>query len=89
MLHAAISYDGKHGRNDIFTIGGVLLIYGRIFGLYWNGIYAILPEGKHNNNRTHFASIVFFPFGVLPISDHHATHCRMVSVMEIILQLQH
>ena len=22
-----------------------------IFGLYWNGIYAILSEGKHNNNK--------------------------------------
>ena len=26
-------------------------MYGRIFGLYWNGIYAILSEGKHNNVR--------------------------------------
>ena len=24
--------------------------YGRTFGLFWNGIYAILSEGKHNNN---------------------------------------
>ena len=23
--------------------------YGKIFGKYWNGIYAILSEGKHNN----------------------------------------
>ena len=28
-----------------------MLIYGRIFGLYWNDIYAILSEGKHNNNN--------------------------------------
>ena len=27
---------------------GMLLIYGRIVGLYWNGIYAILSEGKHS-----------------------------------------
>ena len=28
----------------------ILLVYGRIFGLYWNGICAILSEGIHNNN---------------------------------------
>ena len=27
----------------------LLLLYGRIFGLHRNGIYAILSEGKHNN----------------------------------------
>ena len=31
------------------SVGGILLIYGRIFGLYWNGIYAVSSEGKHNN----------------------------------------
>ena len=30
---------------------GILLIYGRNFGLYWNGIYAMLSEGKHTSNN--------------------------------------
>ena len=27
------------------------MIYGRIFGKYWNGIYAILSEGEHDDNN--------------------------------------
>ena len=29
----------------------LLLLYGRIFDLYPNGIYATLSEGKNNNNK--------------------------------------
>lgn len=33
------------------SVGGILLIYGGILGLYWNGIYTILSEDKHKNNN--------------------------------------
>ena len=30
------------------SMRGILVIYGRIFGLSWNVIYALLSEGKQN-----------------------------------------
>ena len=42
----------KFGNGWQRSVWGILLIYGRIFGLYRNGICAIiLSEGKHNNNN--------------------------------------
>ena len=32
-------------------VSDTAVIYGGIFGSYWNGIYAVVPEGKHTNSH--------------------------------------
>ena len=53
-------------------VWGILLIYGRIFGLYWNGIYTLYcRQGEHNKNNVSTATDWHIRFPHFPSNRSH------------------